>query len=269
MKKCDICGSKIGILNNYIKTSDGKIIGSECATDVFNDYQKVSAAWYISEWGNQHTLDDFIKLRDDKVSVSIAESVKNSKNEKKNNVSITENVKNNKNDDIEDIKRQLKECNVTDTFFTKKEIKLLPKALDKDEQIKYATSGYWGNHTVLMVCSNKRIIFINKSMIFGSSGSSISLKNINAVSYKTGMVLGQIDITNGADTITVDQVTKDTVKPMVDAIRCAKEKLEGSKSDTSNTIDAAEQIRKFKALMDEGIITEEEFNQKKMQLLDL
>lgn len=67
--------------------------------------------------------------------------------------------------------------------------------------------------TVLMVYTNKRISFLNKYMIYGSSGSSIPLNSINTVSYKTVFLLAEIHITNGADTITVENVNKDTVNP--------------------------------------------------------
>ncbi|AFK87415.1 MULTISPECIES: SHOCT domain-containing protein [Thermoanaerobacterium] len=50
-----------------------------------------------------------------------------------------------------------------------------------------------------------------------------------------------------------------------------KEQLEAmlANNATENTTSAADEIKKFKELLDEGIITEEEFNQKKKQLLGL
>ena len=42
-----------------------------------------------------------------------------------------------------------------------------------------------------------------------------------------------------------------------------------SSSGQNATIDVTEQIRKFKGLLDDGIITQEEFNLKKKELLNL
>lgn len=56
---------------------------------------------------------------------------------------------------------------------------------------------------------------------------------------------------------------------MVEAIKNSKEALESLTAVSSSNNDVAKQIRKFKKLMDDNIITEEEFEQKKKQLLDL
>ncbi|HCI0299424.1 TPA: SHOCT domain-containing protein, partial [Enterococcus faecium] len=44
--------------------------------------------------------------------------------------------------------------------------------------------------------------------------------------------------------------------------------ISATNSNTS-TISSASEIRKYKELLDDGIITEEEFNKKKQELLDL
>ena len=45
--------------------------------------------------------------------------------------------------------------------------------------------------------------------------------------------------------------------------------LSGSGSNSINTISAADEIRKYKELLDEGIITQEEYDAKRKQLLGL
>ena len=45
--------------------------------------------------------------------------------------------------------------------------------------------------------------------------------------------------------------------------------LSGSGSDSANTVSAADEIRKYKELLDEGIITQEEYDAKRKQLLGL
>ncbi|EPS49988.1 hypothetical protein CFSAN002368_16300 [Clostridium botulinum A1 str. CFSAN002368] len=68
---------------------------------------------------------------------------------------------------LNQIQQQMKEVNVTDTFGTKKEIKFLPEVLREDEEIKYMTSGFLDGNTWLVTCTNKRVIFLDKGMIFG------------------------------------------------------------------------------------------------------
>lgn len=51
--------------------------------------------------------------------------------------------------------------------------------------------------------------------------------------------------------------------------RCEKQRRETVPQSIGHTVDPVDEIRKFKKLYDEGIITEEEFNLKKKQLFDL
>ncbi|MCS4448526.1 PH domain-containing protein [Clostridium botulinum] len=77
---------------------------------------------------------------------------------------------------LNQIQQQMKEVNVTDTFGTKKEIKFLPEVLREDEEIKYMTSGFLDGNTWLVTCTNKRVIFLDKGMIFGLKQKEIPLE---------------------------------------------------------------------------------------------
>lgn len=163
----------------------------------------------------------------------------------------------------------MKDAGVSDTFETKKEIKSLPDILDDNEVVKYATSGFWNNNTVLMVCTDQRIIFLNKNMIYGTDRNDIPLNTVNAVSYSSKMIFATITITNGANTTVIEQVSKETADPMVKAIKEAQQNYINKQNVSVQPLNEADQIRKFKSLLDDGIITEEEFKAKKKQLLGL
>ena len=176
---------------------------------------------------------------------------------------------------LENIQKQMKAAGVSDTFGTKKEVKALPEILSDDEVIKYATSGFVDGNTVLVVLTQKRIIFIDKGMIFGIKSTEVPLDMINGVSYSKGLLLGKIAITNGAVTTLIEQVDKSTAPIMVDKIKEASEQykssLRNASANTSNDkmLDGPDQIRKYKALLDEGILTQEEFDTKKKQILNM
>lgn len=177
---------------------------------------------------------------------------------------------------LEKIKEQLKKANVTDTFGTKKEIKALPEILSDDEEIKYATSGFLEENTVLVVCTDERIVFIDKGFIYGIKSTEIPLDMVNGVSYSKGMVFGSIAIVNGAINTRIEKVNKETAPIMVDAIKKAaaqhKQQIynfEADKQNVNASEDIVEQLRKLKPLIDEGIITEEEFAAKKKQILNI
>ncbi|EOZ5835090.1 SHOCT domain-containing protein [Enterococcus faecium] len=68
-------------------------------------------------------------------------------------------------------------------------------------------------------------------------------------------------------------VDKDTVDRISDSLNeiiynLKRRNISATNSNTS-TISSASEIRKYKELLDDGIITEEEFNKKKQELLDL
>lgn len=120
-----------------------------------------------------------------------------------------------------------------------------------------------------MVCTDQRIIFLNKNMIYGTDRNDIPLNTVNAVSYSSKMIFATITITNGANTTVIEQVSKETADPMVKAIKVAQQNYINKQNVSVQPLDEADQIRKFKSLLDDGIITEEEFEAKKKQLLGL
>jgi len=171
----------------------------------------------------------------------------------------------------EEILNRFKEINVTDTFGTKKEIKELPMILKEDEIIMYAASGFADGNTWLITCTDKRILFIDKGMIFGLKQVEIPIEKINSISYKKGLLFGEIVIYHGAAQMSISQIDKKALKPLVDAINNEIEKL---KTDTpvqqqQTTASAADELLKFKQLLDAEVITQEEFAAKKKELLGL
>lgn len=176
---------------------------------------------------------------------------------------------------LDEIKNQMKQANVTNTFTTKKEINFLPQILTPNEKIKYMTSGFWDSNTWLITCTNKRVIFLDKGMFFGLKQKEIPLEKINSICQQRGIVFGKIEIWDGASRIVIENIDKSTLQPMLDAINVAREELKQSyntiqsckSSIAVNKQDIPDQIRKLAILKEEGILTEDEFNKKKTELL--
>ena len=59
-----------------------------------------------------------------------------------------------------EIAAQIDVIGETDTFGTKKEIRYLPEVLDSDEKIVGLTSGVLQGTTWLIVCTDRRVIFL-------------------------------------------------------------------------------------------------------------
>ena len=79
-------------------------------------------------------------------------------------------------------------------FGTKKEFFHLPEVLSSGEQPLAIASGMMDGNTWLITLTNKRVIFLDKGMLFGVKQVDINLSNIVSVGGKTGLLLGKVRI---------------------------------------------------------------------------
>ena len=169
---------------------------------------------------------------------------------------------------VKQIKEMLAKGGATHFWGTKREVKELPKIITDNEVVTYATSGYYESHTWLIVSTSKRII-LNKQMnsicfsLFGLKQIEIPLNKINSIVYKKGFFLGEIEIWDGATMMKVTKILNKTLVPFVNAVNKAKEKFERAQQTS-----VADELIKFKGLLDQGVITRKEFERKKRELLD-
>ena len=175
---------------------------------------------------------------------------------------------------IEQVQSMIGELEVLDTFGTRKEIAFLPEVLRDSEKILYLTSGLSDGNTWLITCTNERVIFLDKGMFYGLKQKEIPLNKINSIEQKRGLILGEIAIYDGASKIQIKNIMKHTVKPFVEAVNNAIESFtrntaKPSSSQLQASEDLADQIEKLANLRDKDILTEEEFQAKKTQLLGL
>lgn len=137
-----------------------------------------------------------------------------------------------------------------------------------DESVFAIASGIMDGNTWLIACTNKRIIFIDSGMIYGVRHSEVMIDKVNAISFKNGMMLGEIHVQDGANTRVIKNVQKYSTKPFVDAVHKAMELSKESKTIIQQqATSAADELLKFKQLLDMGAITQEEFEKQKAKLL--
>ncbi|MDO5089435.1 MAG: PH domain-containing protein [Leptotrichiaceae bacterium] len=168
---------------------------------------------------------------------------------------------------MKEIEKMLSECGASDFRGTKKEVKELPNVIHDDEIITYATSGLWEGNTWLIISTDKRVIFLDKGILFGLKQIEIPLNKINSIGQKKGLLFGEIEIWDGASKMKITHISKETLIPFVNAVNKAKEELEKPKQHSINQVSAADELIKFKRLLDQGVITQEEFDKKKKELL--
>ena len=172
---------------------------------------------------------------------------------------------------VKEIREEIEALPCRDEWGTRKEIAELPLILRKGEIIKAMTSGINDGNTWLIVCTNKRVLMLDKGMIYGLKLIDIPLDRINSISHSKGLIFGKIAITDGATTRMIENISKDTVSFFADIVNeqveLYKKNKNISKSQVLNNISPADELIKYKQLLDMGALTKEEFDKKKKELL--
>ena len=91
---------------------------------------------------------------------------------------------------------------------------------------------------------------------------------INGVSYSKGLMLGSIAVTNGAITTQIENMQPYPAKKMAETIKQAAADFKQTSAQSNHGSNLSE-LRELKGLLDDGIITKEEFAAKKKQILGI
>ncbi|MCD1016419.1 PH domain-containing protein, partial [Staphylococcus aureus] len=133
-------------------------------------------------------------------------------------------------------------------------------------------SGLYNNNTYLIVCTDLRLLFLDKGMIYGLKFHEFPFEKINSVSYKKGLLFGEIIIHPGSSSIAIGSISKNTVSRMAETIQEQISIRESSMKPSNSekmSFSVADELIKYKELLDVGVISQEEFDKKKQQLLDI
>ena len=149
---------------------------------------------------------------------------------------------------------------------------------DEDVYVAMAPNGVYNGATIVMggitaiAFTSKRFIYAQKALLMGEPVKVVSLADVNDVHKDTfGIMDGKIRIDTPRENIGF-QLGK---KQLDGAFNVVQEVLENYKKKDNvaavnvQQVSSADELLKFKQLLDAGIITEEEFAAKKKQLLGL
>ena len=172
--------------------------------------------------------------------------------------------------DKEVVDKQIQALGDFDQWFTKKERKYLHEVMRPGETIYAMTSGILDGNTWLVTVTDKRVLFLDKGMIYGLKQMELPLSHISAVSHKTGLIFGKIEISTAGGTKTIGTIQKRDVPKVAQIISGLMHKskdAEKAPSSVAGKDDIVSQLERLADLKERGILTEEEFNQQKAKLL--
>lgn len=161
-----------------------------------------------------------------------------------------------------------------------KHFSLVEQALGEDE---HAIMCFIGLHNYISTTkhdnnyayaiTNKRIIMGQQKLV-GQSFQTVMIDNLNDITMKTGMIFGTVIIDTVKETFNVgiNKISAKKINSVIhNVLLSLKEERKSSiqTANQQNVHSSADELLKFKNLLDMGAITQEEFEKKKRDLLGL
>ena len=161
-----------------------------------------------------------------------------------------------------------------------KHIELLLSSLRADEEVKFALLACGIYNGSQIVCSGDSILFItSERILYGQKGllwttvKSVNLDDCRDIETDTfGIIRGTIKINTKTEMVRFEAKKSEVIR-LANIIEKTLEEVVKTKKTVASTVinqtSSADELKKFKELLDAGIITEAEFDTKKKQLLGL
>lgn len=163
----------------------------------------------------------------------------------------------------ERLKKQLIDAGVFDIC---EDLAPLIAAVKDEEIIQYAAIGI-NEHSenVMLVCSNRNLIILKKKHS-DEQVEVIDLKQVKSVILKNQLMYGELSLIVGNQSLDINSINKVPADILADNIKKWSKIAQGEDDDFDQQL---EQVKKLKELLDQGILTEEEFQAKKKQILKI
>lgn len=246
MANCILCSTELKFMNTPTfgsgKLSDGGVVCSSCFKKINNINPKVAFKL------KNHSLNDIKELLQEKID---NDEEKNSR--------------------LEEIKKQIQAINLSNVsnYLGRREINELPKILASTEIVDNLAQGTYNNGQGILVSTNRRLLFVDKGMLYGLKVEDFPLDKISSIQYETGLLLGGIKIHTTGNIAKIENVEKSSARSFAEFVR---DKLSQPKETISTTIvnepNILDQLEKLAKLKENGILTDEEFNEQKKKLLE-
>lgn len=158
----------------------------------------------------------------------------------------------------------------------KKSLSLVQEHLDEGENVQASVFGAYetklmGKDTVrngIFAATDKRVVFFAKKL-FGYDFETFPFKNISSIEMSKGMMGHSITFFASGNKAKMKWINKGDVAQFTQLVnsKLGHQGQDNSQGTSSNGDDIPSQIQKLSELKDKGILTEEEFSNKKNELL--
>ena len=155
------------------------------------------------------------------------------------------------------------------TIGGRRELRKLNEHLWPDEKVDEITAGYYGGGTGLIVLTDRRLFFFKDGWVAKTS-EDFPHEKVSSVQFSSGLLLGNIAVFASGNKAVIENVNKSDGKRIVDNMR-ARLSAPATQQRVAENREAPQdhlaQIEKLGELRDAGVLTDEEFETKKSELL--
>ncbi len=248
MSNCALCSKELKFMNTPTfgsgKLNDGGTVCTDCYKKINNVNPKIAFKL------KNYTLFQIQEVLQEKLN---EESSKNSK--------------------LNEIKEQIKNLNLSNAsqFLGRKEINELPQILAVNENVNNIVQGTYNNGSGILVSTNRRLIFIDKGLLYGLKVEDFPHDKISSIQYETGLLLAKIKIHTSGNIALIDNVEKSSARQFSEFVRdyiSQPKQQEQIVVQTPSETSILDQLEKLGKLKEMGILTEEEFSDQKKKLLE-
>lgn len=122
----------------------------------------------------------------------------------------------------QEIREQIREA-MGPGLSVRKEVRYLPDIMDDDEVVKGAARGVMKGDTWLVVCTDRRVVFVNKGLLWGLKQTEIGLDAISSVSHQTKITMASVEILGaGLSNVKIKNVEKESAVRFARAVQAAR-----------------------------------------------
>lgn len=174
------------------------------------------------------------------------------------------------------------DCKPQNEFANKSEVKKIDEYLDPGEKVHFLARSAGERFEIdgdvvddvlaqRTAATDKRLVIKKKKNPFGYESQSIRYENISSVDLSSGLVKTKLRIETSSKVygIGVGKLSDDAAEAMCDFVRTkmsqARKSSSVSKSSEDDPLDKLERLRDLK---EDGVISEDEFDKKKSELLE-
>ena len=176
---------------------------------------------------------------------------------------------------LDEIKEQIKHLDNMSRILGFREIKVLPDILWEDEVLERVVQGLYNNSIGILCATNKRLVFVDKGLIYGLRVEDFPHDKITSIQYETGLVFGKITIFASGNKVDIRQIEKKQAKEFGDYVRAritgkskhasiSEEKTIPISMTMEEKLSALERLAKLK---EQGILSETELQAEKAKIM--